>query len=477
MKRADAAIIPLPRPDGRRDRDAVAFLPAALEIIETPPSPTGRAIGLTIAALACLALAWAAIGRIDIVASAPGRIVVGGRTKVVQPFETGVVRAIRVQDGQAVRAGDVLIELDSTITAADLNHARSDLAAARLNVARLRALLAEGDDPSANFAPPVDAPADQAATARRLLADQIAERQAKLASLDRQREQREAERATNAMTIAKYEAVLPILQQRLDMKKTLNDHGTGSKAEYLQMLQVFVEEERELAVQRSRDRQAEAAVAALVETRAQAAAEFRRAARDELDKAEARVAGLAQDVVKAEQRTRLQVLTAPVDGIVQQLAVHTVGGVVTPAQALLVLVPQDSRLEIEAMVSNRDIGFIQAGQEAAIKVDTFPFTRFGLLGGKVLGVSQDAVTRDPPPARAGDTVASADADSGERNGPGALYAARVSLDRTQMRVEDKTVNLGPGMTVTVEIKTGTRTVLSYLLSPILRYQRDSLRER
>src|SRR5262249_13310800 len=157
----------------------------------------------------------------------------------------------------------------------------SDLMATRLNVARLRALLADGDSP-ANFDPPAEAPADQVAMARRLLADQVAERQAKLASLDRQREPGEARRATNAMTIAKHEALLPILQQRLNMKKTLNDHGTGSKAEYLQMLQAFVEEERELAVQRSRDRQAEAAVAALVETRAQAAAEFRRAARDEL---------------------------------------------------------------------------------------------------------------------------------------------------------------------------------------------------
>ena len=107
-------------------------------------------------------------------------------------------------------------------------------------------------------------------------------------------------------------------------------------------------------------------------------------------------------MIKAEQRTKLQVLTAPVDGVVQQLAVHTVGGVVTPAQALAVVVPVDSHLEIEAMVSNRDIGFVHAGQEAEIKVDTFSFTRYGLLHGKVLNVSQDAITRDKPQDKSDD---------------------------------------------------------------------------
>src|SRR3954468_9933446 len=138
------------------------------------------------------------------------------------------------------------------------------------------------------------------------------------------------------------------------------------------------------------------------ETRGQAVAEFRRTLADELAKAEQKASGLAQDLIKAEQRTRLQLLTAPVDGVVQQLAIHTVGGVVTPAQSLLVVVPSDSRLEIEAMVSNRDIGFVHTGQDAEIKIDTFNFTRYGLLQGKVLSVSQDAIIRDQPPERAGD---------------------------------------------------------------------------
>ena len=172
----------------------------------------------------------------------------------------------------------------------------------------------------------------------------------------------------------------------------------------------------------------------------------------------------------------MQALTAPVDGVVQQLAVHTVGGVVTPAQALLVVVPADSHLEIEAMVSNRDIGFVHAGQDAEIKVDTFNFTRYGLMHGQVLSVSQDAIIRDAK-RTAERRGPGAQSDTSEPKGQELVYAARISLDRTEMQVEDELVNLSPGMAVTVEIKTGSRRILSYLLSPLLRYQQESLRER
>jgi hemolysin D len=181
--------------------------------------------------------------------------------------------------------------------------------------------------------------------------------------------------------------------------------------------------------------------------------------------------------VRAEQKTRLQSLAAPVDGVVQQLAIHTIGGVVTPAQALMIIVPADSRLEIEAMVTNRDIGFVQAGQDAAIKIDTFNFTRYGLLHGRVLSVSNDAIARDKPPEKSGAKPQGPDAGSSEPKGQELNFAARVSLDRTSMQIEDKTVNLSPGMAVTVEIKTGSRRIIDYVLSPIARYRHDSLRER
>jgi hemolysin D len=221
----------------------------------------------------------------------------------------------------------------------------------------------------------------------------------------------------------------------------------------------------------------EAAIAAIRETRGQTAAEYRHTLSDELAKSEQKAKGIAQDLIKAEQRTRLQQLTAPVDGVVQQLAVHTVGGVVTPAQSLLVVVPSDSRLEIEAMVSNRDIGFVRAGQPAEIKIDTFNFTRYGLLHGQVLSVSHDAVIRDRQQDRSNDRTPGTQTETSEPKGQELNYSARISLDRADMQIDDRMVDLSPGMAATVEIKTGSRTVLSYLLSPLLRYRQEALRER
>src|SRR6478672_4979079 len=180
---------------GRRDEE-LAFLPAALEIVETPPSPIGRTIGITIILLFCAALVWAWWGTIDIVASATGKIVPSGRTKVIQPFETGVVRSIRAQDGQVVKAGDVLIELDPTVNAAERDHLHNDLLAEQLNIARLRAALAGGDDRVADFTPPADADPVLISTQRQLLLSQVNEHRAKIASLSRQQAQKEAEQAT-----------------------------------------------------------------------------------------------------------------------------------------------------------------------------------------------------------------------------------------------------------------------------------------
>jgi hemolysin D len=471
------SVIPFPKGRDRRHRDELAFLPAAIEVVESPPSPIGRAIAVTIIAMFCLALGWAAFGKIDIVASATGKIIPSGRTKIIQPFETGVVRAIHVRDGQSVKAGEVLIELDPTMNEAERNRLRSDLISARLDVARLRAALSAASDPLSEFHPPAAAPATLVAMQRQFLVSQVAEFQAKLAALDRQRAQKEAERATTAATVAKLDATLPILQQRVDIRKGLADKELVSKIIYLETLHQLVDQQQERRVQQSRYQEAEAALAAIIETRAQAEAEYRRTLSGDLVEAERKATGLAEDLVKAEQRTRLQLLTAPVDGVVQQLAIHTIGGVVTPAQALLVVVPAESRLEIEAMVSNRDIGFVRPGQQAEIKIDTFPFTRYGLLQGTVLSVSQDAIVRDKPQDKTGDKLPGAETITSEPKGQELGYAARISLDRTQMQIDDNLVNLAPGMAVTVEIKTGSRTVISYLLSPLLRYKHESLRER
>ena len=473
-------VVPFPRPVARRRDLELAFLPAALEIVETPPSPVGRAIVLVIVSVFCLAIAWASWGTIDIVATAQGKIVPSGRSKIIQPVDTGVVRAIHVTDGQHVHAGDLLIELDPTMDRAEQEHLHSDLVAAKLEIARLRAGLSDAADPLSEFNPPADADPALVANERQLLIDETTEQRAKLAALDRQAAEKAAERATASATVDKIAAEIPLQQERVDMRKTLFDEGLESKILYLQEAQDLIANQKELLVQQSHMKEAEAALQALVEERAQAVFEYRRSLAEDLVKADTKAAGLTQDLIKAARKTGLQRLTAPVDGTVQQLAIHTIGGVVTPAQALLVVVPADSHLDIEAMVSNRDIGFVHPGQAADIKIDTFNYTRYGLLHGEVETVSADAVTpdkrEDDPNARPTgldkDTAASTDTGAKEP-----VYAARVSLNKTAMVVDDKRVNLTPGMAVTVEIKTGSRHIISYLLSPLLRYGHESLRER
>jgi hemolysin D len=475
MTPASKNVVAFPKAAIRRREAEIAFLPAALEITETPPSPAGRAIGASIIAVFCVALAWASLGSVDIVATSTGRIVPGGRTKLIQPFETGVVRAIHARDGQSVAAGDVLIELDPTMTDADRERQRSDLASAELDAARLRAALAE--DPLAAFRAPPGADPVKINTQRQLLMSERAEQSAKLLEIERQLNQKEAERATISASVTKIQATLPVLQERVGIHRTLLDKGLASKVVYLTEYQDLVGLQQDVAVQQSKLREADAAIALLAETREKTAVEYRRATLDALSKTEQKIASAKQDVIKADQRTRLQSIVAPVDGVVQQLAVHTVGGVVTPAQVLAVVVPTNAPLEIEAMVSNRDIGFVHSGQRAEIKVDTFNFTRYGFLHGEVLSLSSDAIVRDKPANAANDRLTGAATSTSEPHGQELQYAARISLDRAEMQVGEKLVKLSPGMAVTVEIKTGSRKIISYLLSPLAKYKQDALRER
>ena len=472
-------IIPFPPEGNRRDREELQFLPAALEIVETPASPSGRSIAWTIMAVFLAAIVWSCFGELDIVATATGKIIPTGRTKQIQPFETSVERAIHVTDGQRVKAGEVLIDLDPTINQADRDHLQHDLIMSELDVARLRAALATDKDPQAEFHPPAGATPEMVNTQKQFLHDQYEEQRAKLAALDGQRAQKAAERNTVAATIDKLQATLPVLKQRLDIRQTLYDHETGSKANYLEMLQSYIEQQKEIEVQKSHLQESVAALAAITQTYDQTASEYRRARYTDLVDAERKAHGFKEDLIKAQEKTKLQQLTSPVDGTVQQLAIHTVGGVVTPAQVLLVVVPADTKLQIEAMVSNRDIGFVREGQQAQIKVETFNFTRYGLLHGTVLSVSRDAIVRDKAQDKSGGSndTQGAETGSSESRNQEMSYSARVSLDRTQMQIDDRMVNLTPGMAVTVEIKTGSRRVISYLLSPILRFKQQALRER
>jgi HlyD family type I secretion membrane fusion protein len=468
-----ARVVPcLVRPRGATER---AFLPAALEIVETPASPTLRLTAGLIALFLSSALVWSYYGKVDIIATAPGKVIARSRTKIIQPYDTGVVRTIRVADGDRVEPGQILIELDPTMSSADQTRYSDMLIQARLDQARLHRLLTPSDgDPYAGIA----APADLVRAARVRLETEELEQAAKLAKLDQQVAQKRAEEAQIKAGIAKIDASLPLVRERRAIRAEGLRSGYGNKLDLLTQTQQVVEAEHErIALERKLD-EAEAALAELVAVRKQVEAEFRRNALTDLAKADREAAEASSELAKAGRRTDLQTLVAPVAGVVQDLAVHTLGGVVTPAQQLLRIVPADGGIEVAAVIANQDVGFVEVGQQAEIKVDTFPFTRYGLIHGQVEGIAHDAV--DEPqtePARHQGSQSVSDEPASIERSRQLVYTARIGLEEKGLVIDGEPFELTPGMAVTTEIKTGKRRVLDYLLSPLHRYSHDVLRER
>jgi len=305
-----------------------------------------------------------------------------------------------------------------------------------------------------------------------------AEQSAKLSSVVQQIAQKRAEAESVQAAIAKIDASLPMVQETADIRRKAKEILYGNQIAYLEAQSHLIDQQNERVVQSRKLVEIEAARLALEQQLAQTKSGFERQVLSDLSDAQKKVEELSQDFIKAERKIAEQVLRAPIDGTVQQLALHTVGGVVTPAQQLITIVPADSTLEAEAMISNRDIGFVSAGQPAEIKIDTFNFTRYGLVHGKVTSVSQDSIVRDKPADKQnGGKPGGALSDSSEPAGQEFVYSARVSLDEAQMQVEDRMVALAPGMAVTVEVKTGTRRIIDYLMSPLLRHRHESFRER
>lgn len=435
-----------------RRRDDAEFLPAVLDVQESPPSPLGRALLLVVVLLFAAGIAWATLSHIDTVAVVRGKLVPGGRSKVIQPLESGIVRSIRVRDGQAVRREAVLVELDPTPTTADWRRLESERLAARVQVARLRALLA-----GERSLPPVDgAEARFVALQQQLLRDQTAEHEGRLHALALQAEQRAAALAGTRTEIERLEHLVPMYTERAEAFQRLLAGEFVARLQYLEVEAQRVTTVQQLAGQRERLTQDTAALREAEQQREVAAAEFKRMRLGELAEWETRLASLSEDVRKASQRAAIQQLTAPIDGEVQQLAVHTVGGVVTPAQVLMVIVPHEAELEAEGWLENKDAGFVRRGQAVEVKIDGFPFTRYGTVGGTVASVSGEAI---------------------ELEHAGLVYAMRVSLERAEIDADGHRTRLLPGMAITAEVKTGHRRLVEYFLSPLLRAWRESARER
>lgn len=440
----------LDRPD--RTADEAEFLPAALAVQDTPVSPT-LGWGLRgIAIFFLLALIGACVFHIDVVVTGQGTLIPSGRVKAVQSLEAAVVRRITVSDGQKVRQGDVLVELFSPGISTDSARLDAERVALREEVQRLL-LFRQWLDSGASGADP--RLATKAPGQTDLLQARFGEFLDRQDRAEAELERRRAEVASALEAMSKVRESIPRLQSKANDYRELLTDGYVSRHSALDQQQMLSDAQADLNILNSRVAEARASMAEAAKARSHLLSELRRTVLEQQRDYEMRLAAAEQEYHKHKDRDELMMIRAPIDGEVSHLMTHTLGGVIPAAQTLMNIVPDGQELEIEAVIDNKDIGHIRSGQEVQIKVQSFPFGRYGVVTGQVSGVSATAAMDEKK---------------------GAIYKARISMPDRQHRQELFPHPLVAGMDVIVEIKIGYRRVIEYFMSPLLTAVREAGRE-
>jgi len=425
--------------------DETDFLPAALEIIERPVSPTARITAWVLVIALAVAIAWATFGRLDIVVSAPGQVFPSDDVKIIQAADTGVVRAIHVHDNQPVRAGQALVDLDPTVSAADVRQGEEGLKAAELDAARARAMLSALDGRGLRFVPPAGTPTDVASTQAALARAELEAVVGASSMHGADRRVAQAARAEARLQAVKLSETVAIVAQEVAANAELLSKGYVSKLRFLELQrqQSALLRDRDIAFETSR--KADAQIASATGTLRHADGEARARVLAALAKSETEVRLRREELVRVRHRTGLQRLVSPIDGMVSQLAIHTVGGVVELAKPVMVVVPSAGRLIAQVRIPTRDAGFVRVGQPVAVKLAAFPFTRYGTAHGRIESVSPDSIPDDKL---------------------GLVFVARVAVERRLRGREGQIIPLTPGMELTADIRTGQRSILNFLVSPL-----------
>jgi hemolysin D len=444
------------------------FLPAVLEILEKPPSPAGRWILWSILLAFSVVTVWAVFGRVDIVAVAHGKIIPAGSIKAVQPAQLGIVRNLFVTDGQHVTAGELLIELDPTVTDADRERLAGQIDAASSERERLRCFveaiekdqiagLQDGSVMTESIGLNTGGvPGDRAGLQGEILVDQWAEYHAVWMLAERELAANDAEQDAGKANLQKLRSILPLVADRAAALKKMVERDLVPRLQWNEAEQRRIETKQEIEILRHRQQQLAANAGKIQQDLKVQLARIRKAAHTRIAELDTELYGLGQELVKAKALSLRQQLTSPVAGTVHQVAVHTIGGVVKPAEPLMWIVPDDTELEVEAWINNRDIGFVRTDDAVEVKVETFPFTKYGTLPARVDAISHDAVSDETH---------------------GLVYKARILLEKSTIRVNGNPVRLEPGMAVTAEVRTGDRRLVEFLMSPLLRYRDEFARER
>ncbi|MCP4485865.1 MAG: HlyD family type I secretion periplasmic adaptor subunit [Gammaproteobacteria bacterium] len=452
--------------DDNKSRELAAFLPAALEIQQAPPNPIAKWLGRSLMILLSIGVIWACVGQVNVVASAEGKIIPSSRVKQIQPLEKAIVKRILVSEGQSVSKGQALIELDSTITRADQKRLQAELGSAQLNWSVSRALLKILDLPLSrqkklNNKSVVLEQVDSINKAdvelhRRLVWQQWQQYQTQRQSLQSAHRKNQAEQSASEQTIIKLDQTLPLITRRAGKAQSLYAQGYLPETDYLLLEEERIRQAQDLEIEKQRLKQLLAMEQDILQQIKTLTAQAKASQLTNLAEMQRQIVALQEELSKAVDLNARRVLYSPVSGQVQALAVNTVGGVVTDAQVLMLVVPDEEQLEVEVFLENKDIGFVHEDLPAEIKVHTFPFTKYGIIDAQITSISDDATVDEKR---------------------GLIYGMQLLLSRNTIDVDGRRVKLMPGMAVTAEMQTGERRIIEFFLAPLLRARAESIRER
>lgn len=444
--------------DGTQDRELAAFLPAALEIQSTPPNPIAKWLARSLMLLFIIALIWMLVGQINIVASAEGKIIPSARVKKIQPLEKAVVKKILVKEGQYVQQGEALIEMDNTLTSSDRARVGAESEAIKNNLSLNETFLdllskSESEQVMIRYQ---DIKLDDNFSYKNLLWQQWQQYRSQQKSLKKSLLKSQAEQAASYEQITKLKQVLPIIFNRTAKVKQLYQDKFASEDEYLRLEQERIETVQDLAREKQGYKQLQASIDETKERLKSFIAQKKSEQLTKITDYQRQLESTNNELIKAIDLNAKKILYAPVAGRVQSLAVSTIGGVVTEAQELMLIVPTEEKLEVQVFIDNKDIGYVYESMPAEIKIHTFPFTKYGIVNAEVTHVSNDAILDEQR---------------------GLVYSMHLTMHKNTLPVNGKAFALMPGMQVTAELQTGKRRIIEFFLAPLMRAKHESIRER
>ncbi|WP_250310513.1 HlyD family type I secretion periplasmic adaptor subunit [Rickettsia endosymbiont of Oedothorax gibbosus] len=431
------------------------FLPSHLELIESPPSATARITAIAISILVLLALIWSYFSHLDIHATATGRLILPSRSQTIQAYELSEVAEILVKNGQHVKCGDRLLVLNIVGITQEIRRLQEQRYFQQLELARYQVLLS--DEPLNALIIPDHIEELVAIRSKAHLVSIWQEHQAILAKFDAELAANQSEQIANQASIVGLQKLLHNIQQRLAPSRELLKSKFVSKTELLAKEKEVLETELSITVKQQELEVLKARANTIRENKVSYIAQKYREWHDNLNKSQSVLSTIEQELAKVQERDRLQILRAPMDGIVQQLAVYTVGGIVQGAQTLMMITPHDAPQQAEVNIANKDVGFISPGQSVTVKIEAFPYSRYGTISGQVQSISLDSVKLNESSSEL-------------------IFPAQIELAQNHIMIDNNLVTLTPGMSVVAEIKIGKRRVIDYLLSPVQEYKSEAWRE-